>query len=70
MNFIKKSLVRGTKFEVKASKEVKALLLPISDLFIGPWGLTNSFCSLVELVKELLQEFCQIQNPKAIAIEI
>ena len=62
--------MRETKIRVGASKEVKALLLLVSDLFIRPWGLTNSFCSLVELVKELLQEFRQVHNPKAIAIEI
>ena len=39
---------------VKASKEVKILLVPVFDLFTRPWGLVNSFFSPIKLARRLL----------------
>ena len=55
---------------IRASKKVETLLLPASDFSAGPWEPANSSCFLMEFVKGLLQEFCQAQDSKTIAIEI
>ena len=54
MNFVKKPLIERTKDRVRISKEVKALLLVVSDLFAGPWGPTSLFYSLIRSAKGLL----------------
>ena len=55
---------------IKASKKVRASLLPASDLFTRLWGPTSLFCSLMRLVGGLLQGLCQAQDPRAIIIKI
>ena len=54
MNFVKRSWVGQTIAGVKALGGVKALLLLVSDVFVGPWGLTRLSYSLLGLVKGLL----------------
>ena len=70
INFVKKSLVGGTRGRVGASRGVEALLLPASDLFAEPWRLASSFCSPMGLAKRLLQGLRQAQDPGAIAMKI
>ena len=75
MNFVKKSLVKGTRDRVrvskgvKASKKIGALSLPTSDLLLGPWGLASSFYFLVRLARRLLQGLCSAEDLGAIAME-
>ena len=69
MNFVKKSLVGGTRGEIRASGGVKALSLPASDLSAGLWGLASSFCSPVGSARGLLQGFHHTQDSGTIAIE-
>ena len=70
MNFVKRLLIGGTKSRIGASGRVGALLLPVSDLFAGLWGLANSSCSLMGLARRLLQKLCRAQDSRAIAMEI
>ena len=70
MNFVKKSLVGGTRGEIGASRGVKALSLPTSDLPARPWRLASLSCSSVRLAKRLLQGLCRAQDPGAIEMEI
>ena len=65
-----------TNCEVEASGRVKALggvetlLLLISNLFAGLWGLASLSCFPIRLAGGLLQELHQVQDSKAIVIEI
>ena len=62
MNLVKKILIgRKTRSRVKASKKVKALLLPTLDLLAGLW-LASSFCFLVELVEGMTQKLYWVQD--------
>ena len=76
MNFVKRSLMGGIRDGigalggVGASERVGALLLPTSDLFVGPWGLACSSCSPIRSAGGLLQGFHQAQDSGGIAIEI
>ena len=76
MNFVKKSLVGGTRGRVgalggiKALRKIGILLLLISDLFARLWELASSFCSLIRSAQGLLQGFYQVQDLRAIMIEI
>ena len=67
---MKKSLMGEVKGKIKASKGVKASLLLVFNLFARPWGPTSLFCSLIRLVKRLLQGLRQAQDPGIIGIEI
>ena len=74
MNLVKKSSVEGgTRGKIGAYKEVKTLigvsLLPTLKSLTKLW-LANSSCSLMRLVGELMQGFHQIQDLRAIAMEI
>ena len=70
MNFVKKSLVGGIRSRVGASRGVEALLQPASDLSSWPWGPASSSCSLVRLVRGLLQELHQARDPRTITMEL
>ena len=76
MNFVKTSLVEGTRGGVgasegvRASKRVRVLTLPTSDLFAGPWGLASLSYSLVGSAGRLLQGLRQAQNPGTTPIKI
>ena len=70
MNFVKKSSMGETRGGIRASRGVRALLLPTSDLPTGPWGLASSSCSSVGSAKGLLQELRQAQDPGAIAMKL
>ena len=67
MNLMKKFLVGGTWDRVRALGKVRALLLPASNLFTGPWGSVNSFYFPMRLARGLSQKLCQIQDPKVIS---
>ena len=64
---------REIKNEVKAFREIKALVralsFPILNLWIKPW-LISSFYSLVKSAEGLTQRLCQIQDLRTIIIEI
>ena len=51
---MKRSLVRGTKYGIRASGGVGALSLPISDLFAWPWGSASSSYSPISLAGRLM----------------
>ena len=51
---------------IGASRGVEALLLPVSDLPTGLWGLASLSCSPMGLVGGLLRELRQAQDPGAI----
>ena len=76
INFVKRSLVRGTRGRIGASKWVKALerigalLLPAFDLLTGPWEPASLSCSSMGSVGGLLQRLCQIQDSEAITMKI
>ena len=72
MNCVKRSLVEeGTKGGVRASRELKAskgvgaLLVPILDLVVGPWWSASLSCSM-RLAEGLTQELHQMRDPRAI----
>ena len=70
MNFVKKSLVKGTRDGIGTLEGIKTLLLPVSDLFVWPRRLASSSYYLIKSTKRLLQELRQAQDPRAIAMEI
>ena len=54
------------KKEVGVSKDIKALLLLILDLFAKFWRLINSPDFLVKLVRKLLQKLYEIKDLRVI----
>lgn len=66
MNFMKKFLVKeGIKSRIKALKKIETLLLLVLDFFTKPWPANSSYF-LVELINELIQRLCQLQDPRII----
>ena len=60
----------GASGGVKALEEVRALLLPASDLFARPWGPASSSCSPVGSAGGFLQGLYRAWNSGAIVIKI
>ena len=75
INLIKKFLVeRGIRGGIRASEGVRTLLraslLPTLDPFAGFWALPSLFCSSTGLFGGLTEGLRQVQDPRAIAIEL
>ena len=70
MNFVKKSLIGGTRGGVGALEGIRASLLPASDLLAWLWGLANSSCFSIRLAGGLLQGFRQARDLETIAMEL
>lgn len=67
INWVKKSLVsREIKREMRALKEVRALLLRALNFPTRFWVLASFFSCLKRLTKRVMQGLCCIYNPRAI----
>ena len=55
MNFVKRSLVGGTKSGVIALGGVRALLLPALDPLAGPWASASLFSSPARLTEVVIR---------------
>ena len=69
MNLMNRFLIGGkTRGGMGASKRVKTLSLPTSDILTGTWLPISLSCSLIGLIGRLTQELRQmVQDPGAIA---
>ena len=54
MNFVKKSLIKGIRERINVLRDIRTLLLLISDLFAELWELASLSCFLMRLAKKLL----------------